>query len=223
MGFFPAMYICLYFALLFAYFFSETSGNFRRRAVNKIALSSMFLFWGAAAWLLRPPLAAEGAVLLLGLFLSFCGDVLLLWSFVRGGLCFGMGNLVLLGYEVLLIRRLGIPLLHLWPAALILLVFWCPVLAFSQTGALRLEKFRVAFPIYLLSVSLHGSLGLVLVFLHPVLGMLLLGGGLFLFMVSDYFLTVFKFRYRARWVMRCNSGAYFTGMILVALSLSYPF
>ncbi len=212
-------FVSVYLALLIAYFFSETSGNFRRRCVNKIAMASLFLIFALAAYLRAGRFPGIDLVLLAGLLFSFLGDVLLLWSFYKGGVFFNIGNYLLFAYELLLIRRLEIPVARLWPAAAVFLLFWGGTMSAKRMGLLDFGKVRI-FPEYLLSVSLHGSLGLALALAYPTPRMLLLGCGLFLFMVSDYFLTVREFVVRKNWVLRCNSGTYFVGMMLAALSVS---
>ena len=49
---------------------------------------------------------------------------------------------------------------------------------------------------------------------------LLLGIGLTLFMVSDYFLVVYKYKTKRKRTLRLNTSCYFLGMMLVALSFS---
>lgn len=39
------VFVVAYVAVTIAYLFSETSGNFKRRAINKIFLASMFLIY----------------------------------------------------------------------------------------------------------------------------------------------------------------------------------
>ena len=51
--------------------------------------------------------------------------------------------------------------------------------------------------------------------------MMLFGIGLGLFMISDYFLMIYKFKYHKNWILRCNSGTYFIGLLMVVLSLMY--
>ena len=71
-------YICLF---LFCYFFSETSGNLTRRAINKMALASMFLI-NSAISIFKKGITPFSAILLLAIFFCFLGDFILLFSFL---------------------------------------------------------------------------------------------------------------------------------------------
>ena len=98
------VFIIAYLTILCLYFFSETSGNFKRRAVNKIALAVLFEAYAVSAYLLHSPLFSMRMILPIGLFFAFLGDIFLLWNFVRGGICFSIGNFCLLFYEIMLMR-----------------------------------------------------------------------------------------------------------------------
>ena len=50
-------------------------------------------------------------------------------------------------------------------------------------------------------------------------GTRLLGAGLALFMISDYFLIYREFRKKSRLAGACNTVSYFIGMMLVSLSV----
>ena len=95
------VFIVAYMAVTIAYLFSETSGNFKRRAVNKICLASMFLIYAIYATIRHGNLGVTlQSLCLIGVFLCFVGDVWLLWSFSKGGVSFGIGNVILFIYEV---------------------------------------------------------------------------------------------------------------------------
>ena len=79
-----------------------------------------------------------------------------------------------------------------------------------------------SFPAYLCCVALQGSLGAVRAAVCPSPGVKLFGAGVFLMMISDYILSVHKFKLGANWILRCNSASYFVGTLLAALSLSLP-
>lgn len=110
------VFIIAYLTILCLYFFSETSGNFKRRAVNKIALAVLFEAYAVSAYLLHSPLFSMRMILPIGLFFAFLGDIFLLWNFVRGGICFSIGNFCLLFYEIMLMRYERLPLRILFPA-----------------------------------------------------------------------------------------------------------
>ena len=44
--------------------------------------------------------------------------------------------------------------------------------------------------------------------------------GLLLFMISDHFLVIYKFKRKQKCMLRANTASYFLGMMLVALSFS---
>ena len=117
------VFIIAYLTILCLYFFSETSGNFKRRAVNKIALAVLFEAYAVSAYLLHSPLFSMRMILPIGLFFAFLGDIFLLWNFVRGGICFSIGNFCLLFYEIMLMRYERLPLRILFPAAAVFLLF----------------------------------------------------------------------------------------------------
>ena len=215
------VFIIAYLTLLCLYFFSETSGNFKRRAANKIALAVLFEAYAVSAYLLHSPLFTMRMILPIGLFFAFLGDILLLWSFVRGGICFSIGNFCLLFYEIFLFRRENVSFRVLIPAAMIFLLFWGTTMLLYQKEFIDFSSVRV-FPAYLFSVSLHGSLGAELAAVCPIPGIRLFGAGVFLMMISDYILSVHKFKHGANWILRCNSASYFIGTLLAALSLSLP-
>lgn len=213
------LFLTVYLALLISYFFSETSGCFKRRAVNKTALSAMFLFCGLRAYFRCGDLMSIHALFAFALFFCALGDVLLLRSLVRGGICFSVGNILFFVYELILAFDLGLRFRELWIALPILLLFWGGLNAAAALGHISFAEMK-AFPIYLFPVSLHGSLGLALAYSHPTEQFLLLGIGLFLFMISDYFLAIRQFKYKTDLVLRMNSGSYFIGLLLTSLSLT---
>ena len=114
-----------------------------------------------------------------------------------------------------------LPLRILFPAAAVFLLFWGTTMLLYQKEFIDFSSVRI-FPAYLFSVSMHGSLGAVLAAVCPSPGVKLFGAGVFLMMISDYILSVHKFKHGANWILRCNSASYFVGTLLAALSLSLP-
>lgn len=218
------VFIVAYMAVTIAYLFSETSGNFKRRAINKICLASMFLIYAIYATIRHGNLGVTlQSLCLIGVFLCFVGDVWLLWSFSKGGVSFGIGNVILFVYEIIYFKEHGLHFSQYW-------FFIIPLVILIGTHAYLVahdwydmkKEMKMMFPFYLFSVSLHGTLSMVgLFYLHDVKSLLLLIG-LILYMISDYFISLHKFKFKeSKAILRCNSFTYFTGLMLVALSFSF--
>jgi YhhN-like protein. len=214
---FAAAYLCI----LGCYLVSETSGNFRLRAWNKIVLASFFLIYGWAAGLISGH--RDYTVLAMaGLVFAFIGDVWLLWSFRKGGVSFAIGNFFFLAYEICYAANRGIPFARLWWAAIAFAVLWGTSLTLCHRGWMQIPPKYNILKGYLATVTAQGTLGLALACALPDAKTRLLGTGLALFMVSDYFLALYMFRYKqSKWVLRSNSFTYFSGMLLVVLSIGF--
>ena len=214
------VFIVLYLALLGLYLFVETGDSFRRRAVNKILLSSLFLFFGQFWFWTNGYAHGWSFLALVGLFYACMGDALLLFSFGAGGAAFAVANLCFIGYTFCTLFYGGAFLkallwLIMGLAVFFGLFFWATLSKWIDLG----EKTALAL-IYLLSVTLHGLMGLLCALYLPGAHTLLLGIGLALFMVSDHFLVIYKFKTKNKRTLRINTACYFFGMMLVALSFS---
>ncbi len=218
------IFIVVYMATTIAYLFSETSGNFKRRAINKICLASMFLIYAIYATIRHGNLGVTlQSLCLIGVFFCFVGDVWLLWSFSKGGFSFGLGNVILFAYEIMYFKEHGLKFSQYWFFIIPLIILIGVQSYLIAHDWYDMEKeMKFAFPFYLLSVSLHGTLSLIgLIYLHDVKSLLLLIG-LILYMISDYFISLHKFKFKdSKLILRCNSFSYFTGLMLVALSFSF--
>ncbi|HEY9088994.1 MAG TPA: lysoplasmalogenase family protein [Anaerolineaceae bacterium] len=212
--------ILVYLPTLLAYFFTETSRNFRRRAVNKILLATLFLGAGTA-WFLTNGYSGWRYLGLCGLILAWLGDVVLLWSFTRGGACFAASNIFFILYEVLWLKESDVTPGAAWWLGLVFLTLMLVMMGLSRRKWIDFGRQEKLILPYLATVTGHGVLGLGLVALTRGMHPLLLGSGLALFMISDYFLMAYKFKCPRNAVLRFNSGTYFLGMLLVALSFSY--
>ena len=82
------VFIILYLSLLGLYLFVETGDSLRRRAVNKILLSSLFLFFGQFWFWTNGYARGWQFMALVGMFYACMGDALLLFSFGAGGAAF---------------------------------------------------------------------------------------------------------------------------------------
>lgn len=212
------IFVCIYLTTMICYFFSETSGNFKRRAINKIFLASLFLLFSIYSFIIFNNIKPISNCILMGaIFFSFLGDVLLLFSFNIGGSAFIIGNICYSIYLLMLFH--GYKLL-LWPFVVLFTMFYGFYLFLLKKKYLILGKKKV-FSIYMASIVAHGSLGLLLAInSHDILHCLL-GTGLTLFMISDYFLAAHYFHDKNNdWILVSNSCFYFTGMMLVALYMS---
>lgn len=209
------IFVCLYVPTLILYFFSETSGIHRRRAINKITMASLFLICGVIGFVLGEKNACR-TILLIAMFFSFVGDCLLLWSFKKGGIAFIIGNVFYIIY-LLIVSYNNKYSIILWPLFFILI--FSVFRHLDKVDYLDLSKMK-AFYGYMSSVIGHGSLGITLLIQakDPVLRLLCIG--LILFMISDFFIAAHNFHDKDnKLLLRCNSGTYFLGMMLVALAI----
>jgi hypothetical protein len=214
------VFVILYLALLGLYLFVETGDSFRRRAVNKILLSSLFLFFGQF-WFWTCGYAHGWSYLaLIGLFYACMGDALLLFSFGAGGAAFAVANLCFSGYTFCTLYFGGAFLKALPWLGLGLLAFFVLFFRAMSSQWIDLGNTTGLALFYMFTVTLHGLMGLMTAILLPDTHNLLLGIGLALFMVSDYFLVIYKYRSKQKRMLRCNTACYFLGMMLVALSFS---
>lgn len=220
MTLFRICFIALYIPVLIAYFFSETSGEFARRVINKIIMATMFLVCGYI-WFFMNDYSGWRVLALFGLFFAWLGDVLLLWSFVRGGISFMIGNVFFILYEAFLVKEAGVPFARISWFMVGFFILCIMVYALATRKWIDFGRHEPILILYMATTTGHGMLGLGLASSIPGMHPLLLGLGLALFMVSDYFLMAYKFKYHRHAVLRCNSGTYFLGMLLVALSFSF--
>ena len=95
------------------------------------------------------------------------------------------------------------------------------ILAQKYPNTLKLGKMRWPMTLYISSITLHGMMGLALMILLPGTKLALMGLGSLLFMISDYILTVDRFVIlNNKWIVRSNSTFYFTGLLLIVLSMA---
>ena len=214
------VFVILYLALLGLYLFAETGDSFRRRAVNKILLSSLFLFFGQFWFWTNGYAHGWSFLALVALFYACMGDALLLFSFGAGGAAFAVANLCFIGYTFCTLWFGGVLCKALPWLALGILLFFGLFFWATKSRWIDLGKMKAPALLYLLSVVLHGLMGLIAIFLVPSVHTLLLGIGLTLFMIADHFLVVYRFKAKNKRVLRTNTACYFLGTMLVALSFS---
>lgn len=215
------LFIISYLITLFCYFFSETSGNLKRRSINKIIMASMFLVFAIVVYLLKYDFFSYHLILLLAIIFAYLGDVYLLYSFTKGGILFMISNGLFFTYEWVLVCVNKVPVLSIiWFIGSFALMFGT-FFILTKKKILNFKNKNKAILSYVASVSLQGTLGLALGLYFMNTKMLLFGIGLALFMISDYFLMVHKFKIKKNWILRSNSACYFVGLLLVVLSLMY--
>lgn len=212
-------FILVYLSLLILYFFSETSGNFKIRAINKIFLSFMFFSLGLVLYFINYSIFDYRLLMVCAIFFAFLGDVVLLFSFTKGGLLFGVSNILFFSYEWLIILENDIRFSSLLAFILIFTILFGTIVLLTKKKVLNFKTKNPLILSYIASVTLCGSLGIVISGYYTNLANTLFGIGMFLFMLSDYFLMVYKFKKHEKWLLRTNSGCYFIGLLLVVLSL----
>ena len=216
------VFIVFYIALLITYFITETSGKMYLRAPNKIVMASMFLVFGIYILCTNPNYGINSyhTIFIAALFLAWLGDVFLLFSLNRGGDFFLCGNICFVIYQIALLINNNVHINQFWWVILIyVIVMGGIILLFKKLpNVFKLGKMKGPMILYLSSITLNGIFGIAVMALLP--GKMLLGLGLFLFMLSDLVLTLDKFVFdKNKWVLRLNSALYFTGMLLVVLSM----
>ena len=216
------VFCCVYLVVLVCYFFSETSGNLKRRAVNKILMASMFLvyflvesyrngYWFQPLFFLC----------IIAFILSWVGDVWLLFNFMYGGIAFMVGNVFFTAYLIALAVQNDLTFTQLWWAIPLFIAASSVCYVLHFTKKVDFKKTGILMPVYVTTVTSHGMLSVAVAAATGGTHLILLSVGLVLFMISDYFLTTHKFISHKNWILRCNSGTYFTGMLLAAVSFSF--
>lgn len=222
---FAVVYLCM----LVSYFFSETSGNFKRRAINKIIMATTFWGYGLFETINKCLWDTKWAlILMIGITFSYIGDVWLLWSFKKGGVAFAAGNIIIVASLFELATDKGVSFGEYWWFILLLAFFVGGFILLWKKGFYKdLDKPMVyMFVPYIFSVTCHGTLSLALLFVFGLAGILetkfiFLFVGSILFMISDYFISWHNFRNKeSKAVLRLNSGTYFFGLMLVVLSFT---
>ena len=221
MNIFVVGFIVIYLGVIISYFFSETSDNFKRRAINKIILASMFFVFGIVQYFLHYDFLSINIILLLAILFAYLGDIILLFSFINGGLSFIISNILFFIYEWIIVANYNVPFSKIWLFIPLFIIMFGTFVFFALKRFLNFKSKTVPMLIYVFSVTLHGTLGLFLAIYFANVKMILFGIGLALFMLSDYFLMIHKFKYHKKWILRSNSASYFIGLLMVVLSLMY--
>lgn len=215
------LFICFYLIALVCYFFSETSKNTKKRAINKIILSLSFFIFSIVMYI-NNYLFVDNIIWLIGAIgLAFLGDVLLLVSFKKGGASFFLSNLLFIAYESSLIYINKISFSKLWHALVLTIIIFVIFLIYSNKTNINYKDKKIAIYLYLITVTLHACLGMALALYFDNLYIYLLGIGLVLFMISDYLLMIHKFKYQNNnLILIIHSASYFIGLLMVVLSLT---
>ena len=217
MNIYKIIFIIFYLCLLVSYFFSETSGNFKRRAINKIALAVSFFSYAVCRYFFHSEKTAYDTLMLVAILFSAIGDTLLLWSFVKGGISFMVGNLCYAMFFILSFKEHPLSRSYYVISFVLFLVLFGFFLYLCRSRFFKIKSYFIP---YMMTIIMHGALGFTSMFIESSTRYHLLGIGCFLFMISDYLIAWHKFRDKEnKLILRLNSGTYFVGMLLIALSI----
>lgn len=215
------IFIVIYALVLCCYFYTETTGNLKLRAPNKILLALMFFVFGLCY-------AIKGAfdpfftsLFIVALLLAALGDVFLLFSFSTGGHYFAAGNFAFIALQATILSTYRVTIGEIWWIFLLIPALWCiyPVLSHIYPNAFKFGKYKGPLFFYLATIIPSGTLGLALALFLPEFR--LMGIGLVLFMLSDFDIVLHKFVFTEnKWVHRLNSALYFVGMLLIVLNIA---
>lgn len=212
-------FIVVYCVVLCCYFFTETSGNMKLRAPNKILLALMFFVFGTTVAIINN--IPDKSLFIVSLLLSMLGDIFLLFSFSKGGIFFASGNIAFVAFQISILHSYGIGIEKYWWVLIMIPILWSiyPILSYFKPESFKFGDLKGIIFFYLATIITSGSFGLALAILIPDLR--LLGIGLFLFMLSDFDIVLHKFVWpKNKWIHRLNSALYFTGMLLIALNFA---
>lgn len=210
-------FIMIYIITLISYFFSEVSNNFKRRAVNKILLAFLFCIFALATYLINYSIFDYKLLLLFSIIFAFIGDVLFLFSFKYGGITFLLTNILLMVYQILSIINYNFNPSYLVLCLVFYMTIYISFVYISKTKKFKFGEYKIPVYVYLGFITVNGLLAtLSIPMLYPKL---LLPIGILLFMISDYILMIYKFKFHNKNLLRSNSGFYFIGLLLIVLSL----
>lgn len=217
------IFITVHLLLLASYLYVETGPSFRNRVINKSLLASCFLVYGSCVFFTQLTGRTEDLLLYGAVVFSFLGDVLLLFSFMKGGISFIVGNFLYTAFHIS--HRLVTGGIKGWEIIMAIVLFLLIYGYFMYLALIR--KYydfgsRGIFKFYMATIIVHGSLGIVTLFRYGDPRMMLIGIGEILFMISDFFLAAHYFRDRSNKLhLRLNSFTYFIGMMLIVLGMRY--
>ncbi len=217
------VFIVVYAAALFAYFVTRVGKKLLPRAINKTILALMYLVFAIVVFQ-RNGFGGHYYVLMAALFLAFLGDLFLIFDFNRGGAIFLAANICFSTFYLASLEYNCVPFLNFfW-----VFIVWAALVATLATLFFKLPKVfkmgskRIPMTSYLSSITLHGLLGLASLICIGGQAYILMGIGSLLFMTSDYILTVDRFVIQKNpWIVRSNSLTYFSGLLLIVLSLLF--
>ena len=212
-------FIVIYCVLLCLYFYTETTGNLKLRAPNKIVLALMFFIFGT--YMAFNNGGFNPYLVTAAFFLAMLGDIFLLFSYNRGGDFFLAGNVCFVTYQVLLLTASGYHVDSFWWVFLIIPALWCLFFFLFKKfpNFFKMGKMKWPMLFYLSSVISNGIFGIAVMAFVP--RYFLFGLGMFIFMLSDFDITFHKFVCPGnKWVHRLNSALYFTGMLVAVLSFA---
>ncbi len=215
------VFTVIYSLLLCLYFYTETSGNLKLRAPNKIALALGFFIFGTVYACLGDFYIYQRAFFITALFLTMLGDVALLFSFKTGAHFFMAGNISFAAFNITILTSLGIGINKLWfviPVAVALFSIY-PILHKVYPKAFNFGKDTANIYMYMSTIVTSGTIGIAVTSFIPDLR--IYGIGFILFMLSDFDIIIHKFVLpKNKWVHRLNSALYFTGLLMIVLNVA---
>ncbi len=209
---------------MLCYLFTRVSGDRKQRAANKYIMSTMYLGFAVFVFFRRYSFVSYHTLLMTALLFAWLGDFFLVFDFGRGGDYFLSANICFAVYEQIILVDNG----HSWKEYV-----WAFAAAAALIGAFiyacgrwphifKLGKMRWPMTFYLSSIFTHGMIGLAMASLMPGTGYMMMGIGSILFMISDMILVTYNFILgKNKWLIRANSITYFTGLLLIVLSMAF--
>ena len=213
-------FVVVYLILVTLYLRPPRPEQKHGRVWNKTVLAlSYFIYAAVAVFFARHFDDSTLLVVLLALAFCMAGDIVIQYHFICGAVLFFVANLINLGFQLWSLSGLNLAFRNVWwfvPAAIIPLTI---VAELQRRNWLKLGHLAPLAILYLSSVTFSGMLGIAVALSSGLCSRCVLGTGLALYMISDYFLIYREFRKSRRIAQMGNTLTYFIGMMLVALSL----
>jgi len=211
---------CVYAVALITYFFVETKPKlFAARATDKIFMATLYLTVAASA-IFTKALETYKIFIFTACCFAWFGDLFLLFkkTFGVGVVFFLLTNLAVISAETVILANMQVSGGFIWVCSLALIAVYGVLVAMQITKFCSFGKYVVPLNIYIFLMTLSGSIGVALAIFGTGIFTALFGIGVTLFMISDYLLGAYLFKFKVYKVLISNSAFYFTGVFLIALS-----